>query len=67
MALPKEQKPSIEQVLKLYELLTPDEQAKLRQTFVEDQEDIHIAIERLKSPGRIWSLEELEKGLDLAG
>jgi hypothetical protein len=71
MALPKPklEKPSlaVAKVLKLAGELTPDEQAQLRQLFLQDQEDIRIALERLKKPGRLWSLEELEQELDLAG
>ena len=71
MALPKHksEKPSLAvvKVLKLAEKLTPDEQEQLRQLFLQDQEDIRIALERLKNPGRLWSLEELEQELDLAG
>ena len=71
MALPKRklEKPSlaVAKVLKLAGELTPDEQAQLRQLFLQDQEDIRIALERLKKPGRLWSLDELEQELDLAG
>jgi hypothetical protein len=67
MSIPKPQKPSIAQVLKLVEQLTPDEQSELRKAFLEDEEDARIALERLKEPGRLWSLDELEQGIDLAG
>jgi uncharacterized protein YcaQ len=64
MALAK--KTSIEQILKLYDELSPNDQAELRRTFAEDQEDIQIADERMKNPEKHWSLEEVEKKLDLA-
>jgi hypothetical protein len=62
-----EEKITLAQVLKLVAKLTPAEQTELRQTFLEDEEDIRIALERIKEPGKVWSLEELEQGLDLAG
>lgn len=67
MAVPKHklEKPSVKQVLQLFDQLTPKQQEKLRNTFLEDQEDIRIARERLKNPGKIWSLEELKQELDL--
>lgn len=34
---------------------------------LEDLEDIEIAEERLKNPGKRWSLEDLEQGRDLEG
>lgn len=34
--------------------------------YLEEAEDIAEASERLKNPGKIWSLDELEKGNDLA-
>ena len=52
--------------LKLVNELSPDEQAELRATLLEDQEDIRIAEERLKNPGKRWSQDELEQDLDLA-
>jgi hypothetical protein len=71
MAMPKHklEKPSlaVARVLKLADQLTADEQAQLRQLFLQDQEDIRIALERLKNPGKLWSLKELEQELDLAG
>lgn len=72
MALPKrkiEEEPSeaVAKVLKLTRKLTSAEQAQLRQAFLEEQESIRIALERSKNPGKLWSLEELEQGLDLAG
>lgn len=33
--------------------------------FIEDMEDIDLAVERLESPARRWTLDELEQGLDL--
>lgn len=32
---------------------------------LEEMEDAYIAMKRLKKPGRIWTQEELEAGLDL--
>jgi len=69
MAIPKPQKPSAAQVLKLVDQLSLEEKNKLRNALLEkleDEEDIRIAQERLKDPGRLWSLEELEQGVDLA-
>ncbi len=39
---------------------------ELVERFIEDQEDIRLAEEALKEPGRIWSMEEVERefGLD---
>ena len=34
--------------------------------YLEDTEDVAEASERLKDPGKIWSLGELEQGNDLA-
>ncbi len=34
---------------------------------LDEMEDRYIAIERLESPDRRWSLEELEEGADLEG
>lgn len=31
----------------------------------ENQEDILVAEKRIKSPGRIWTMEEVEQELDL--
>jgi len=68
MAMRKpEEKVTVQQVLKLVEQLTFEEQAELRRVFFEDQEDIRIALERLANPGKTWSLEELEQGVDLEG
>lgn len=61
-----EEKITLDQVLKLVEKLTPEEQSKLRQAFLEDEEDIRISLERLKQPEKWWTQEELEQGLDLA-
>lgn len=66
MALPNPKTPSVEQVLRLVDQLTPEEQEELRQQFLEDQEDIRICQERLENPGKLWSLEELEQEVDLA-
>ena len=38
---------------------------ELVERFVEDQEDIRLAVEAKKVPGRRWTLDELEQGLDL--
>lgn len=66
MAQPKpEGKVTVEQVLKLVDQLTPEEQSELRQAFFEDQEDIRIALERLASPGKIWSHEEIKREVGL--
>lgn len=62
-----EEEMTAEQVLKLVAQLPPEEQAKVRNALLEDQEDIRIALERLAQPGKRWSLEELEQELDLAG
>ena len=61
-----EQKITLDQVLKLVEKLSPEEQSKLRQAFLEDEEDIRISLERLKQPEKWWTQEELEQELDLA-
>jgi hypothetical protein len=67
MAEPEpEERVTVEQVLRLVDQLTPEEQAELRQVFFEDQEDIRIALERLAHPGKIWSHEEIKKELGLA-
>jgi RHH-type rel operon transcriptional repressor/antitoxin RelB len=34
---------------------------------LEQLEDIYLSLDRLEKPAKIWSLEELEKGLDLEG
>ena len=34
---------------------------------LEDMEDRYLAIERLESPSRRWTLEEVERELDLDG
>ena len=33
--------------------------------YLEDLEDEQLALERLRNPDRRWTLEELERGLDL--
>ena len=66
MALPNPKKPSLNQVLKLVNQLTPKEQEELRQSFLEDQEDIRICRERLKNPKTI-SHQELKKKVGMAG
>ena len=35
--------------------------------YVEDCDDIHVALARLESPSKLWTLEALEAELDLAG
>lgn len=32
---------------------------------LEDLEDTYIAIERMEKPGRRWTMEEIEQGVDL--
>jgi len=66
MAQPSPEKVSLEQILKLVDQLSPEEQAKLRNTLLQDQEDIRLALERLANPGRLWTLEELERDFGLA-
>jgi hypothetical protein len=66
MAQPKPERISVEEILKLVEKLSPEEQAKLRVALLEDQEDIRDALQCLADPGRIWSLEEAERELGLA-
>jgi|GEM_PF-1691427 len=61
------EKVTVDQVLRLVDQLSPEEQARVRSALLEDQEDIRVALERLAQPGKRWSLEELEKELDLAG
>lgn len=34
---------------------------------LEKLEDIYLSLHRLEKPEKIWSLEDLEKGIDLAG
>lgn len=33
--------------------------------FIEDMEDEYLALSRLETPAETWTLEELEKGIDL--
>jgi len=61
-----EDKVTVEQILKLVDELTPEEQSELRRAFFEDQEDIRIALERLANPGKTWSHEEVRQELGLA-
>ena len=35
--------------------------------YLDDLEDVSVAVERLEKPGKRWTLAELEKGLDLEG
>jgi RHH-type rel operon transcriptional repressor/antitoxin RelB len=35
--------------------------------FLEDMDDANVAVRRLKDPRRRWTLEDLEKGVDLEG
>ncbi len=60
-----EDKVTVEQILRLVDQLTPEEQADLRQAFFEDQEDIRIALEVLANPGKIWSHEEIKREIGL--
>ena len=34
---------------------------------LENLEDIYLSLERLEKPGKRWSLEDLEKEIDLGG
>jgi RHH-type rel operon transcriptional repressor/antitoxin RelB len=34
---------------------------------IDDLEDCYLAVDRLKNPGRRWTMEEVEKELGLAG
>lgn len=36
-------------------------------SFIEDAEDLQLALERLATPGRRWTLDEMEKRRDLEG
>jgi hypothetical protein len=68
MAIQKsEDKATLHQVMQLVEKLSPEDHAKLCTTLLEDQEDIRDAVDCLANPGRIWSMEEAEKELSLAG
>lgn len=40
---------------------------RLRAALQDDLDDLRIARERLQNPGRRWTQEELERGLDLEG
>jgi hypothetical protein len=60
-----EDKVTVDQVLKLVEKLSPEDQEELRQAFLQDEEDIHICLERLKNPKTI-SHQELKKQIGLA-
>jgi hypothetical protein len=42
-------------------------QDRLRAALQEDLDDLRVARERLRNPGRRWTQEELERGLDLEG
>jgi hypothetical protein len=66
MVQPKPEKMSLEEVLKLVENLSPEEQAKLRVALLEDQEDMRDAVQCLADSGRMWSLEQVERELGLA-
>jgi RHH-type rel operon transcriptional repressor/antitoxin RelB len=35
--------------------------------YIDDLEDYYLAVDRLRSPGRRWTMEEVEKELGLAG
>ena len=60
-----QEKVTVEQILRLVDQLTPEEQSELRRAFFEDQEDIRLALERLANPGKIWSHEEVKQELGL--
>ncbi len=34
---------------------------------IEELEDVYFSLGRLEKPARQWSLEDLEKGIDVAG
>ena len=34
--------------------------------YIEDMEDIYLALERLESPHKVWKQEDLEADIDLA-
>jgi hypothetical protein len=64
MSITKRKKPSATiQLLKLYDNMSPKEQADVRQRFLEDEEDINISHYRLKHPGKTISHQELKKKL----
>ena len=60
-----EEKVSLDQVLKLVDQLSPEDQDELRQAFLEDEEDIRVCLERLKNPKTI-SHQELKKQIGMA-
>lgn len=60
-----EEQTALDQVLKLVEKLSPEDQEILRLAFLEDQKDVRICLERLKDPQTI-SREELKKQIDQA-
>ncbi len=67
MAQPQpEERVTIDQVLRLVDRLSAEDQTRLRESFLEDQEDICIAEERLKHPGKRWSHEEIKREVGLA-
>ncbi len=35
--------------------------------YIDDLEDYYLAVDRLKNPGRRWTMEEVEEELGLAG
>jgi hypothetical protein len=57
-----DEKVTLDQVLQLVDKLTAEEQKRLRQVLLEDEEDIRICLERLEDPHTI-SHEELKKQL----
>jgi ribosome assembly protein YihI (activator of Der GTPase) len=59
------EKVTLDQVLKMVDQLTPEDQKELRQAFLEDEEDINVCLERLKKPKTI-SHEELKKQIGMA-
>jgi hypothetical protein len=60
-----EDKVTLDQVLKLVEKLSPEDQDELRQLFLEEEEDLRICLERFKNPHTITH-EELKKQIGLA-
>jgi hypothetical protein len=65
MAQRKEDEVTLDQVLKLVEKLSPEDQDELRQVLLENEEDIRVCLERLKNPKTI-SHAELKKQIGLA-
>ncbi len=66
LALPPELEKSLHAIAQEHGKSENDIIQEVLARFVEDQEDIRLAVEALKEPGRIWSMEEVERefGLD---